>query len=108
MTGGRINVTLAIQSFVSCLRPDEFNCTAGLMVPGMHHLERVGLPSETCFPYSSATKVVESCRTECKNPKEKFVHYRCRRGSSRLLTNDRSIRETVFLTGPVTVTYDVY
>lgn len=37
-----------------------------------------------------------------------MIKHRCRIGSTRILRSNKAIKEVVYKTGPVTVTYDVY
>ncbi len=96
-----------MQHFISCLNPEEWGCKYGNIDAAMRYLERNGVTSENCFPYSASKKQIEECRVTCKNnlPMPK---YRCRRGSSRMLRSNQAIKEVVYKTGPVTVTYDVF
>ena len=93
---------------MSCLFPKEWGCVSGVMDGAMQYLEKTGLVTESCFPYTSEAKEIEKCRTTCVNATEPFKRYKCRAKSTKILTDERSIKEVLFTSGPVTATFDVY
>lgn len=102
---GLSSIDLSEQTMVSC---SSFgNCTYGSpLVPASSFLYNVGVPTETCFPYTSgAAGVVPPCSNACsgwQNQTYKIVDY---------LPIDytvSAIKNAIYTYGPVVATIDLW
>lgn len=44
---------MSMQSLISCLNPKDWGCKDGVIETAMQYMEKTGIVTETCFPYSS-------------------------------------------------------
>jgi len=56
------DVDLSEQVLVSCSDPNRSNCNGGYIDTAANYIHNIGLPPETCFPYTATNN---SCRNAC-------------------------------------------
>lgn len=106
-TNHTYNTTLSSQYLVSCFQAN--GCTNSYNLGNVYnYLEKHGLPSEDCVPYSSAEGNPGVCQeNKCTNPNHQtFELKKCNR--SRMLSEVNAIKQELYTYGPLTCTFHRY
>ncbi|EFA74631.1 hypothetical protein PPL_11599 [Heterostelium album PN500] len=104
---GAINVTLSPQALVSC--DIEFNqgCNGGIPQMAWEYLELHGIPTDSCFPYTSGNGTAPDCQKECSDG-SKYQLYKGKTFTLKTCSSVAAIQANVFAYGPIEGTMDVY
>jgi cathepsin B len=105
---GEIKNVLSVQDFVSC-DEEDFACKGGLMDRAWRYLENIGIVTDSCFPYLSATRKVPKCLdAACIDTSQKYIKYKAVKRSSGPLTCAAQIKEEIYNNGPVQTGFMIY
>jgi len=103
-SNGSVNVVLSPQYLVSCDHKD-LGCNGGWPQYAADFLVTDGIPTEKCFPYSSAAGRVEACPATCKDGSAKKLY---KYESWDYAIGVQALEAAVSQYGPVAVSMAVY
>ena len=63
-SNGAVDVVLSPQDLVSC-DSSNYGCSGGYLNKAWAYLASHGAPTETCYPYASASGTAPACTTKC-------------------------------------------
>ena len=108
-SGGKIKVTLSPQYLVSCSTLN-MGCSGGFLTAAWGSLERSGLPTLDCLPYSSQQGDAPSCSTVEKGCADgtPLTRYYAKTLSTRWYIRVSSIKKEIMTNGPVESAFTVY
>lgn len=103
---GKIDVVLSPQDMVSCDAWD-LGCNGGILPWAWSYLEKTGVVTDECMPYTSGNGKVGSCPKKCQDDSEK-KKYKCVKGSVVKASGIEAIQSEVLANGPVETGFTVY
>eukprot|EP01017_Pseudomicrothorax_dubius_P000534 TRINITY_DN0_c205_g1_i5.p1 TRINITY_DN0_c205_g1~~TRINITY_DN0_c205_g1_i5.p1 ORF type:complete len:189 (-),score=53.17 TRINITY_DN0_c205_g1_i5:48-614(-) len=103
-SSGNTNQVLAPQDLVSC-DDGNYGCDGGYLDEAWDYLARKGIVTESCWPYSSQSGNVESCRKSCKSS-DQWVKYKAK--NVRAFDSTDDIKLDILTNGPVETGFEVY
>jgi len=105
-TNGSVNEIFSVQELVSCDTAKDMGCGGGWPEYAFNYMMTKGLPSDTCYPYTSGQGDSGTCLSACKD------------GSAKMLTthkikswdyvNGEEAMMNALVTGPIAVAFAVY
>lgn len=103
------NTVMSPQYLVSC-DSGQYACNGGFLASSWKFLERTGIVSETCFPYTSGARgVVPSCSTFTKcADKTTMRKFYAKTNSTKFLGSPAAIQAEILKNGPVESGMEVY
>ena len=78
-TNGATDVVLSPQDLVSC-DPVDMGCNGGWLLAAHNQMERVGIVSDACMPYTSGKGFSGNCPATCTGTGS-MTKYKCAKGS---------------------------
>ena len=108
-TGGKINITLSPQYLVSCSTLN-MGCGGGMLTFTWLSLERSGLPTLDCTPYTAQKGDEQSCSSVEKGCTDgtPLKRYYAKSWSTRWYLSANSIKKEIMTNGPVESAFTVY
>jgi len=110
-----VDVILSPEDLVACDRTN-FGCNGGNLSTEFKYLEKTGIVTDSCFPYTSFDGSEPKCATSCADG-SKFLKYKCAAGStvtagkklaSQKAEGAKEIQSEIFAHGPVETGFNVY
>ena len=100
---------LSIQDLVSCDQHDG-GCNGGqLDLPFKYYMTETGITTDSCIPYESGNGNAPVCPTQCKDPQEEMIRYKCLKDSFVDLGEDAEKKKSWLKTqGPLNVGFEVF
>jgi len=105
-TKGSVNEIFSVQELVSCDTAKDMGCGGGWPEYAFNYMMTKGLPSDTCYPYTSGQGDSGTCLSACKD------------GSAKMLTthkikswdyvNGEAAMMAALVNGPIAVAFAVY
>jgi len=107
-SNGQINVTLSPQALVSCDIYGNQGCNGGIPQLAWEYMELHGLPTYSCFPYTSgAAGENGKCVKTCADNGD-YTLYRAKPLTQKTLNSVEEIQANIMEFGPVVGTMEVY
>lgn len=103
-TKGASNNVLSSQDLVSC-DTGNYGCNGGYLDETWDYIQRSGIVTEACWPYSSGGGAVEKCRTSCKSG-ETWKKFKGKNVRQFYTANDAKL--DILTNGPVETGFLVY
>jgi len=101
---GGANVVLSPQDLVSC-DSSNYGCQGGYLDLAWQYMEQTGVPSDSCYPYTSEAGDVAPCKSSCSDGSTWKVY---KAKSTYSLKGVADIQTDIMTNGPVEVAFDVY
>jgi cathepsin B len=105
-SGKKVDVVLSPQDMVSCDK-QNYGCDGGYLNLAWSYLEKTGVGSDACEPYTSASGSVAKCSKKCKNGSA-IKKYKCKAGSVKSAKGPAAIKTLIEASGPVETGFTVY
>jgi cathepsin B len=102
-SNGKINVVLSPEDMVSC-DTNDYGCNGGYMDMAWEYLDKNGVVSDACFPYTAGSGFAPSCSQKCTTEKP----YTCVDGSITQSQGVEQIKSEIYTNGPVEGAFTVY
>ena len=102
-TSNSTNIVLSPEDLVSCDTTNQ-GCGGGDLYKAWKYIEEQGIVSDSCFPYTSATGNVTTCKFICSDY-ELWTTYRAK--NIRMLPTNIAMDE-ILKNGPIITAFDVY
>ncbi|KAF2068895.1 hypothetical protein CYY_009785 [Polysphondylium violaceum] len=107
-TNGKVNVTLSPQSLVSCDVYGNNGCNGGIPQLAWEYMEFRGLPTDSCFPYTSGADGSEpACQKTCSD-NSSYLLYRAKPLTLKTCNSVEAIQANIMAYGPIEGTMEVY
>ena len=103
-SNGLVNLVLSPQYQVSCDK-DNGGCRGGFIDKAWKFYENVGIPPESCVPFTSYGGTEPNCTTTCQDGSP-LVFYKAK--NIKKVSSIQAMKEAIFSGGPVEVGFVVY
>lgn len=99
---------LSSQAIISCSPSPNRGCVGGYVPSTWTYLESVGIPTESCYPYTSEGGTASRCNAGSCSDGTPYKVYKARQNSTRQLQGVSTIQTEIMTNGPVHATMNVY
>jgi cathepsin B len=82
-------------------------CSGGYLNNAWSYIEKTGIVSDACFPYTAGSGNAPACISTCVNG-EPFTKYKCNSGSIVHPLTVSAIKSEIYSNGPVEGAFTVY
>ena len=103
-SGGKTNLVFSPQDMVSC-DSGNFGCDGGYLNLAWQYLQKTGVSTDACEPYTSGSGSVPACATKCKDGSA-IKKYKCKDVLS--ATGPAKTKTLIEASGPVETGFTVY
>jgi cathepsin B len=105
-TNGATNVVLSPQDMVSCDK-SNYGCQGGYLDKTWQYLERTGIVSDACLPYTSGGGFVASCPSSCKGTGT-WTKHKVKSGTTKHFGSVAAAQQDIMTYGPLQTGFTVY
>ena len=105
-SNGSVNVVLSPEDMVSCDTSD-MGCNGGYINKAWAYLEKTGIVSDACFPYTAGSGTAPACRSTCANGAA-WKKYKCASGTTVHPQTVAAIQSEIYARGPIEGAFTVY
>jgi cathepsin B len=105
-SNGSVDVVLSPEDMVSCDTTD-MGCNGGYINKAWAYLEKSGIVSDACFPYTAGSGKAPACKSTCTNGAN-FKKYKCKAGSTVHPMTVAAIQSEIYANGPIEGAFTVY
>lgn len=105
-----VDVILSPEELVEC-ESDQYACNGGYLNLAWNFLEKHGIHSDACYPYTSDAGSVGKCHTACADSEDfadSKTNFKCVKGSVVHPTKPDDIKREIFHNGPMEIAFTVY
>jgi len=103
-SSGSVNTVLSPQDMVSC-DTNDYGCQGGYLNMAWEYMEKTGIVTDECYPYTSAGGSSGSCQSACTGT-GKFTKYTANSAGS--FTKPAAIKAEIMTNGPIETGFTVY
>jgi cathepsin B len=103
-SSGSVNVVLSPQYLVSCDTSD-YGCDGGYLSNSWQFLQQTGIPTDTCYPYTSGGGDSGDCKSTCSDGSA-IKTYKAKTVSTPGTVDQ--MQNEIFNNGPIEVAFSVY
>ncbi|CDW75739.1 cathepsin b [Stylonychia lemnae] len=103
-TEGKIDFVLSTGDLVYC-DMSNYGCDGGWMTNTLVYLTQVGIATEQCIGYDGYSS---KCYDRCDDKSVEFKRYKCKKGSTKIMTDKLEIMRDLMENGPSIVAFQVY
>ncbi|KAL9652901.1 hypothetical protein ABK040_015419 [Willaertia magna] len=103
-SNGEVDIVLSPQYMLECDSSD-YGCSGGYLNNAWKFLEKTGIPSDECDPYTSGNGKVGKCPNSCKNG-DKLKLYKALKPQH--IRGVENIQQELSTNGPLQVAFQVY
>jgi cathepsin B len=86
----------------------DLGCNGGNLNRAWKYLEKTGIVTDKCLPYSSGDGKSGLCPTTCENSAVPYEKYKCEYGSIVTARTPEAIKSQIYNYGPMETAFTVY
>merc|ERR1712137_83769 len=101
---GKVSPVLSAEDMVSCDKSD-MGCSGGMLSRAWDYLEKTGIVTDSCFPYTAGGGQAPACATTCADS-ESFTKFKAT--SSYAINGVTNMQKEIMTNGPIQVAFMVY
>jgi len=103
-SSGSVNLVLSPQYLVSCDSSD-YGCDGGYLANSWQFLQNTGIPTDTCYPYTSGGGDSGQCQSTCRDGSAIKTY---KAASVSTPSTPADMQNEIFNNGPIEVAFSVY
>ncbi|KYQ89807.1 hypothetical protein DLAC_09777 [Tieghemostelium lacteum] len=107
-SNGQINVTLSPQALVSCDTYGNEGCNGGVPQLAWEYCELHGLPTYSCYPYTSGNGTDGDCIKDSCADNSQYQLFKAKEFTMKTCDSVECIQELIYANGPIVGTMEVY